>query len=94
MERGWGEVSHIKSLFMIDIPNLHLPIAAVILTQLNDLSPNRKHEVLEGQTEEDFVSDRVDIFLEELEFALLAGYDESGAKEIALKVCLEGISDE
>lgn len=79
---------------MIDIPNLHLPIAAVLLSQLNDLSPNRKHEVLGGKTEEDFVSDRVDIFLEELEFALLAGYNEPGAKEIALKACLEGISDD
>jgi hypothetical protein len=79
---------------MIDIPNLHLPIAAVILTQLNDLSPNRKHEVLNGQTEDDFVSDRVDIFLEGLDCALLAGYDELGAKELALKACLDGISDE
>lgn len=79
---------------MIDIPNLHLPIAAVILTQLNDLPPNRKYEVLEGQTEEDFVSDRVDIFLEELDSALLAGNDELGAKEIALKACLDGITDE
>ncbi|NOS93043.1 MAG: hypothetical protein HOP30_14060 [Cyclobacteriaceae bacterium] len=79
---------------MLDIPNLHLPIAAVILTQLNDLSPNRKHEVLEGQTEEDFVSDRVDIFLEELDSALLASYGEMGAKEIALKACLDGITDE
>ncbi len=78
---------------MIDIPNLHLPIAAIILTQLNELSPNRKHEVLDGETEENFVSDRVDIFLEELDNALLAGYDEMGAKEIALKACLDGITD-
>ncbi len=79
---------------MIDIPNLHLPIAAVILTQLNELSPNRKHEVLKGQLEDDFISDRVDIFLEELDSALLAGYQEMGAKEIALKACLDGITDE
>lgn len=78
---------------MIDISNLHLPIAAIILTQLNELSPNRKHEVLDGETEENFVSDRVDIFLEELDSALLAGYDEMGAKEIALKACLDRITD-
>ncbi|HNP94100.1 MAG TPA: hypothetical protein PKJ63_00680 [Cyclobacteriaceae bacterium] len=79
---------------MIDIPNLHLPIAAIILAQLNGLSPNRKHEVLNGHSEDDFVSDRVDIFLEELDSALLAGYDELGAKELALKACLDGIADE
>lgn len=79
---------------MIDIPNLHLPIATVILTQLNELTPNRKHEVLDGETEDDFVSDRVDIFLEELDCALLVGCDELAAKEIALQACLAGISDE
>ncbi|MBS1554144.1 MAG: hypothetical protein JSU09_04395 [Bacteroidetes bacterium] len=79
---------------MIDIPNLDLPIATVILAQLNELTPNRKHEVLDGQTEDDFVSDRVDIFLEELDCALLVGCDELAAKEIALKACLAGISDE
>lgn len=79
---------------MIDIPNLHLPIATIILAQFNELSPNRKHEILNGQPEDDFISDRVDIFLEELDSALLAGYGEMGAKEIALKACLDGITDE
>lgn len=78
---------------MIDIPNLQLPVATVIHAQWETLSAARKQQLLEGQTEEDFLSARMDILLEELENALLCGYDELGAKEVALQACLTGITE-
>lgn len=44
-------------------------------------------------TEDEFVSHRVDVYLQSLETAMHNCYDEAGAKEIALKECLAGISE-
>lgn len=77
-----------------DISNLDFPIAPVIREALSDLPPGRKKEVLDQLTEDEFVSERVDIYLFELEAAMHAGYDELGAKEIALRECLHPIRED
>lgn len=77
-----------------DISNLDFPIASVIREALTDLTSNQKKEILGQLTEDEFVSARVDIYLSELEAAMLAGYDELGAKEIALRECLHPIRED
>lgn len=74
-----------------DISNLYFPIANAIKEALSGLSPEKKKELLSSITEDEFISHRVDIYLQELETAMHAGYDESGAKEIALNDCLHGL---
>jgi hypothetical protein len=75
-----------------DISNLDFPVAGVILEALSGLSTEKRQELLNAQPEDDFVSARVDVYLHELEAAMHAGYGELGAKEIALKECLHGIT--
>ena len=77
-----------------DISNLDFPIAPVIREALSDLPRGRTTEVLGRLTEDEFVSERVDIYLFELEAAMHAGYDELGAKEIALRECLHPIRED
>ncbi|MEX2233512.1 MAG: hypothetical protein WD824_15215 [Cyclobacteriaceae bacterium] len=74
-----------------DISNLDFPIAKVIREALSDLPPYLRKELLGSQPENEFISNRVDIYLLELENAMHAGYDELGSKEIALKECLHGL---
>lgn len=76
------------------IPNLALPIATAIRNEVRDLTSEQKVIVFEGLTEDEFIGHRVDIYLRELEIAMQNGYDELGAKEIALKECLAGIIED
>jgi hypothetical protein len=77
-----------------EIPNLDLPIANVILEAIVDLTGHQQKELLGSMTIAEFVSHRVDIYLKELEVAMHNGFDELGAKEIALKESLAGISED
>lgn len=74
-----------------EISNLDLPVAQVIREALNDLTPDAQREILGPMSPDDFTSHRVDIFLEEVETAMHNGFDELGAKEIALRECLTGL---
>ena len=76
-----------------EISNLDFPVSRVISAALKDLSEEHRTSILGQMTEDEFISHRVDIYLEALETAMHNGYDEAGAKEIALKECLAGISD-
>ncbi|MBX2956169.1 MAG: hypothetical protein KF846_08430 [Cyclobacteriaceae bacterium] len=76
-----------------EISNLDLPVSRVIRVALHDLSEEYRKSILDKMTENEFVSHRVDIYLEALETAMHNGYDEAGAKEIALKECLAGVSE-
>lgn len=76
----------------IDIHNIDLPLAAIIREALHDLTAQQKATLLAGEYENDFVSHRVDLYLQAWEDAIQAGYDELGAKEIALAECLTGIT--
>ena len=76
-----------------DISNLDFPIAHVIREALSDLPQEQKNEVLGKDTEDEFVSQQVDVYLQELETAMHAGYDELGVKEIALQECLRAIRE-
>jgi hypothetical protein len=75
------------------ISNLDFPVSHTIRVALHDLSVEQRKTTLGRMAEDEFVSHRVDIYLEALETAMHNGYDEAGAKEIALKECLAGISD-
>ena len=75
-----------------DISNLDFPVAGIVREALHSLSLQQKQELFNTQTEDEFVSSRVDVYLHELEAAMHSGYDELGAKEIALKECLHGIT--
>ncbi len=74
-----------------DISNLNFPVAHVIRQALSDLTNEKRAEILKSITDDELISHRVDIYLQSLEAAMHAGYDESGAKEIALKECLHGL---
>lgn len=70
---------------MIDISNLDVPQAQTIRQALDDLPQDKRSALLEKLTVPEFISLRVDIYLEQLEQAMHAGFDELGAKEIAMK---------
>jgi len=76
-----------------EIANLDLPIASIIKAAVDSISQEAKLDLLSGIAEPDFISLRVDVYLDEIEHALYAGYDELGAKEVALTACLNGISE-
>ncbi len=76
-----------------EISNLDFPVSHAIRAALKDLSEEHLKFILGTMTEDEFISHRVDIYLEVLETAMHNGYDEAGAKEIALKECLAGISE-
>lgn len=76
-----------------EISNLDLPISKVIREALHDMESLRQKELISEMTEDEFVSHRVDIYLNEIEMAMHHGYDELGAKEIALKECLAEIHE-
>lgn len=76
-----------------EIPNLDFPVSRVIREALKDLSEEHRESILAKMTEDEFIRHRVDVYLEALETAMHNGYDEAGAKEIALKECLAGISE-
>ncbi|QLH32254.1 MAG: hypothetical protein HWD62_07245 [Cyclobacteriaceae bacterium] len=76
-----------------EISNLDFPVGRVIRAALEDLSEEHWKFILGTMTMDEFISHRVDIYLEVLETAMHNGYDEAGAKEIALKECLAGISE-
>jgi hypothetical protein len=77
-----------------DISNLDFPIANVIKETLSTLSADRLKTILGSLTEDEFISHRADIYLQELESAMHSGYDELGAKEIALRECLHGLTED
>ena len=77
-----------------EISNLDFPISRVIRESLNDLAEQKQRYILGEMTEDEFISHRVDIYLKEIETAMHNGFDELGAKEIALKECLAGISED
>lgn len=74
-----------------EISNLDLPIAQVIKEALNDLTREAQQELLGAMSHDEFISHRVDIYLEAIETSMHNGYDELGAKEIALRECLTGL---
>jgi hypothetical protein len=76
-----------------EISNLDFPVSRVIRAALKDLSEEHRQSILGKMTEDEFISHRVDVYLAALETAMHNGYDEAGAKEIALKDCLAGISE-
>lgn len=76
-----------------EIPNLDFPISYAIHASLHDLTEEQRKTILGRMTEDEFISHRVDVYLEALETAMHSGYDEAGAKEIALKECLDGINE-
>lgn len=75
-----------------DTSNLDFPVAGIVREALQSLSFEQKQELFNAQAEDEFISTRVDVYLHELEAAMHAGYDELGAKEIALNECLHGIT--
>ena len=77
-----------------DISNLDFPIANVVRQALYQLTEDNRRKLLGQSTEDEFISLRVDVYLEELEAAMHAGYDELGAKEIALNACLYQIKED
>lgn len=81
-----------------EISNLDLPISKVIREALHDMQSQKQYESLKEllgeMTEDEFVSHRVDIYLTEIEAAMHTGFDELGAKEIALKECLAGLIED
>lgn len=77
-----------------EISNLDLPISNVIRDTLNGLVKQKQLEILGAMSEDEFVSHRVDIYLQEIEKAMHNGFDELGSKEIALGECLAGISED
>lgn len=77
-----------------DISNLDFPIARIIREALSDLPAEKKKEVLGSLTENEFISQGVDVYLQELETAMHGGYDELGAKEIALGECLHAMRED
>lgn len=76
---------------IIDISNLDLPVAHVIREALSVVPKAKRKDILGTLSEDEFVSQQVDVYLHELEAAMHAGHDELGAKEIALKECLHAI---
>lgn len=76
-----------------EISNLDFPVSHIIRAALQDLSAEQQKSILGKMTEDEFISHRVDTYLEALETAMHNGYDEAGAKEVALKECLAGISE-
>lgn len=74
-----------------EISNLDMPVAVTIKQWLDNLAPTAKQKLLTDFSEPDFISQRVDIYLDEIEHAVQAGYDELGAKELALAACLHEI---
>lgn len=76
-----------------EISNLDFPVSRVIRAAMKDLSEEHRKSILGKMTEDEFISHRVDVYLEALETEMHNGYDETGAKEIALKECLAGISE-
>jgi hypothetical protein len=77
-----------------EISNLDLPISNVIRETLSGLSKQKQVEILGAMSEDEFVSHRVNIYLQEIETAMHNGFDELGSKEIALLECLAGISED
>jgi hypothetical protein len=77
-----------------EISSLDLPISKVIRETLQDLVEPRQKELLGEMTDDEFVSHRVDIYLTEIEAAMHNGFDEMGAKEIALRECLAGLIED
>lgn len=77
-----------------EISNLDFPISNVIREVLNGLPKQRQAEILGAMSEDEFVSHRVEIYLQEIETAMHNGFDELGSKEIALRECLAGISED
>jgi len=77
---------------IIDIPNLNMPQATTIKEALEQLPFAAKADLFEKMTQDEFVEHRVDIFLEEIERALLSGeYSYAGAEEIARQECMHGL---
>jgi hypothetical protein len=77
-----------------EISNLDFPIAQIVRQALTDLPGTKRAEILKSTSVDEFISHRVDIYLQSLEVAMHAGYDEPGAKEIALKDCLHGLNQD
>ena len=77
-----------------EISNLDFPISNIIREALHDLPEQNQSLLLGSISEAEFISHRVDIYLEEIEAAMHYGFDELGAKEIALRECLAGISED
>jgi len=69
---------------MIDISNGDVPQAQTIRQALDDLPDDKRSALLERLTVQEFISLRVDTYLQQLEQAMHAGYDELGAKEMAM----------
>lgn len=79
---------------IIDIPNKKLSVAQRIREALKKLSAEEKKEILEEMTEEEFIDHRVNVFIDQLEMALLSHqYSSAGAEEIAYLECMAGLEN-
>lgn len=75
-----------------DIRNEDLPVARIIKESLLSLPKAERSELLEKMKVDEFVSHRVDVFLKELEVALLSGeVSPAGAEELAFEACMNGL---
>jgi hypothetical protein len=76
----------------IDIANSDMPIAEEIRQALKNCPPEELQTVLGDQTENEFVDERVEVYLESIEEAIQSGdYNSAGCIEVATAACLEGI---
>lgn len=79
---------------IIDIKNEELPIGKIIRQLLLSLPKADRVELQEKMTVDEFVSHRVDIYLKELELALLDGIlSPAGAEEVAREACMSGLAN-
>lgn len=84
-----------RSSLSIEIDNLKLPIANRIRLALTDCSEDRKTELFENMSEEEFISHRVDVYLSVLIPAIQSNtYGPTGAEEIAWNECAGDILNE
>lgn len=74
-----------------EISNLDLPFANLIRELLHALPTEKRSTVMGEMSEDEFISDRVDIYLNELSAALHAGLDEIGAIEVAKSESLKDL---
>lgn len=74
-----------------EISNLDFPVATTIRQALHQHNDVAQALLREQMSEDEFVSHRVDIYLQTLEIAMHAGLEEAGAKEIALLESLTGL---
>lgn len=77
---------------MIDISKLNLPLVQTIRAAWQKLPEDERNTLLNKLSEQEFISHRVNIYLEQLQQAMHAGLSEQAAKEIAITEAMRGLS--